>query len=62
MLAVIMHDMTTGTISASNAVSLRESGGFAVPMVLYIDAMSVYAAVTAVFIRILADSSVLCYL
>ena len=54
--------MATNTISAANSVSLRETGGFAIPMVLYLDAMSVYAAVTAVFIKIPADSSVLCYL
>ena len=60
--AVILHEMTTGIISASNAVTLRESGGFAVPMVLYPDAMSVYVAVTAIFIKTPADSSVLCYL
>ena len=32
------------------------------PMVLFIDALSVYAAVTANQIKIPADSSVLCYL
>ena len=31
-------------------------------MVLYIDAMSVYAAITALQIKVPADSSVLCYL
>ena len=62
MLAVILHEMLTGQPSAAKARDLRETGGFAVPMVLYIDALSVYAAVTANQIKIPADSSVLCYL
>ena len=41
---------------------MRENGGYSVPMVLYLDALSVYAAVTAVFIKTLADQSVLCHL
>ena len=62
LLAVILHEMLTGLPSAEKARNFREHGGFALPMVLYIDALSVYAAVTALQIKIPADSSVLCYL
>ena len=62
MLAIILHEMLTGVATAAAARQLRETGGLVVPMVLYIDAMSVYAAVTAIQIKIPADSSVLCYL
>ena len=62
LLAVILHEMLSGVASAAAARQLHETGGMIVPLVLYIDAMSVYAAVTATQIKIPADSSILCYL
>ena len=62
LLGVILHEMLTGVATAAAARQLRETGGMSVPMVLYIDAMSVFAAITALQIKVPADSSVLCYL
>ena len=58
-LAQTIHEISTGKISAVSGMQLRESGGFAMPMVLYLDALSVYAALTATFQKIPADQSVL---
>ena len=37
-------------------------GGYSVPMVLYIDALSVHAAVCATFIKTPAEQGILCHL
>ena len=58
LLGVILHEMLSGVATATAARQLREQGGMVVPMVLYIDAMSVYAAVTATQIKVPADSSI----
>ncbi|MFM7983651.1 MAG: hypothetical protein ACKPKO_30440, partial [Candidatus Fonsibacter sp.] len=39
----------------------RDHGGYHVPMILHIDAMSVFAALTASFIKIPADNGMLSY-
>ena len=62
LITQAFHGANTGNISAANSRDMRENGGYSVPMVLYIDALSVYAAVTAVFIKTPADQSVLCHL
>ena len=62
VLAQTLHEMYTGNTSAYGSRHLRENGGYKIPMVLYIDALSVFAAATAVFIKIPADQSVLCHL
>ena len=62
LLAQTLHELQTGAVTASNCVNLRDNGGYAVPMVLYIDALSVYAAIIATFIKTPADQSVLCHL
>ena len=62
VLAQTLHEMQTGDTTAHSSRQTRENGGFKIPMALYIDALSVYAAVTAVFIKIPADQSVLCHL
>ena len=41
---------------------MMENGGYKIPMILYIDALSVFAAATAVFSKTPADQSVLCHL
>ena len=45
--------------SAAEAKTLRETGGWNVKLILYVDAMSVYAAVTATFTKIPAEKSLL---
>ena len=54
-----LDEMITGRISAKEALERREFGGWAVPAALYLDAMSVTAAVTATFVKVPADNGVL---
>ena len=61
LLAQTFHEIATGEMSAQSGRTLRDSGGYKVPMILYLDAMSVYAAITAAFQKIPADQSVLCH-
>ena len=57
LLALSLHEFTAGAQSAAQAKTLRETGGWNVKLSLYVDAMSVYAAVTATFIKIPAEKS-----
>ena len=59
LLLQTLDEMQTGRISAAEALSRREDGGFAVPAALYLDALSVFAAITATFIKTPADNGVL---
>ena len=59
LIAQMLHHMTTGVGGVHEGRRLREDGGYASPMGLYIDALSVYAAVTATFIKTPADNSCL---
>ena len=61
LLAQQLHEMLSGPVDATEARELRLTGGFAVPMVLIVDAMSVFAAVIATFIKIPAEKSLLCH-
>ena len=47
---------------AAEAKTLRETGGWNVKLSLYVDAMSVYAAVTATFIKIPAEKPLLSHI
>ena len=58
LLAQQMHEMLRGTLTAAAARNMRFDG-FCVPLVLYVDAMSVYAAVTATFVKTPAEKSLL---
>ena len=59
LLALSLHEFNAGAQSAAEAKSLRETGGWSVKLSLFVDAMSVYAAVTATFIKIPAEKSLL---
>ena len=48
-------------MTATEARSQRINDQFKIPQVLYIDAMSVFAAVTAVFVKTPAEKSRLCH-
>ena len=61
LLAQQMHEMLKGPLSAATARQMRFDGGFCVPLVLYVDATSVFAAVTATFIKTPAEKSLLCH-
>ena len=62
LLSQLMHELAHGHISATEARSQRLSGGYKIPQVLYLDAMSVFAAVTAVFINTPAENALLCHI
>ena len=47
MILYILNEMQVGVPSKLDMRILRESGGFAIPAVLCLDALSVFAAVTA---------------
>ena len=56
LLSQLLHEVQTGDNTICTAVNLREMGGYAIPAVLYIDALSVFAAITAAFIKIPSDN------
>ena len=57
-----MHELAHGPMTAAEAREQRLTGGYKIPQVLYIDAVSVFAAVTAVFIKTPAEKSLLCHI
>ena len=59
LLLQCLDEMQTGRSSAAQALKRRETGGYAVPGALYLDALSVFASVTATFIKTPADNGVL---
>ncbi|MFM7983037.1 MAG: hypothetical protein ACKPKO_27310, partial [Candidatus Fonsibacter sp.] len=61
LLSQMLHEIYTGDCTVVGARQRRDHGGYNVPMILYIDAMSVFAAVTASFIKIPADNGMLSY-
>ena len=52
-------EIKSGPISKAQARALRDDGGYSLPMVLYIDAMSVFAAITATYIKHPAEKGLL---
>ena len=62
LLCQILHEVVCGACTALEARTLREEGGFKIPMVLVIDAKSVYAAATAGQVKIPAEKSLLSHL
>ena len=62
LLALFLHEFTAGAQGAAEAKTLRETGGWNVKLSSYVDAMSVYAAVTATFIKIPAEKSLLSHI
>ena len=54
--------MLRGSLTAAAARDMRLDGGFCIPLVLYVDAMSVYSAVTATFVKTPAEKSLLCHI
>ena len=61
LLSQMLLEIPRGPKSAAEAREQRSRGQFEVPLVLYIDAMSVFAAVTATFIKTPAEKSLLCH-
>ena len=61
LMSQLMHELAHGPMTATEAREQRLNGGYKIPQVLYLDAMSVFAAVTAVFIKTPAEKSLLCH-
>ena len=59
LIMLMLHEIQCGLVSKSDARVLRDKGGYAIPMSLQIDAMTVFAAVTATFIKAPAEKSLL---
>ena len=59
LINLMLHETECGSVSASQARSLRDAGGYAIPMCLCVDAMSVYAAITATFVKHPAEKGLL---
>jgi hypothetical protein len=60
LLSHMLKELEVGPLSPSVSRGMCESGGF-IPMALYVDARSVYAAITASCIRAPSDKSLLCH-
>ena len=59
IILLLLHEILVGQTSKAEARKLRESGGYALPMVIQIDALSVYAAITATYIKAPAEKGLL---
>ena len=57
LLALTLHELKRGVQSSNSCRKLGELGGWSVKLALYVDAMSVYAAITAAFLKIPAEKS-----
>ena len=55
LLAQHTHEMLKGPLSAATARQMQFDGGFCVPLVLHVDAMPAFAAVTVTFIKTPAE-------
>jgi len=62
LLQLMLHEIRQGPVSKMQGRQLREQGGYAIPAVVYLDALSVYAAVTATNIKIPAEKSLLSHI
>jgi hypothetical protein len=59
LVNLMLHEITSGPVTSSRAREMRDSGGYAIPMTLQIDAMSVFAAITATYIKHPAEKGLL---
>ena len=61
LLVTLLHQIHCGSTTAAVSKELREIGGYYVPMILVLDAYSVFSAATAGQIKVPADSSLLAH-
>ena len=59
LLTQLLHEADTGDCTLVGAAQRRDNGGYSIPAAVYIDAMSVYAACVASYIKIPADNAML---
>ena len=62
LLMQTLHEVRHGPTSKTKARAMREEGGFSIKGCLCIDALSVYAAVTASTIKVPTEQSRLCHI
>ena len=62
LINLMQHEIHSGPGSKEQARILRDKGGYAMPMVLMIDALSVFAAITATYIKHPAEKSLLSHI
>jgi hypothetical protein len=60
VISQMLYELRHGILEAQKARELRTRGGF-IPIALYIDAKSVYAAITAVAVRVPTEKSLLAH-
>ena len=58
LLSHLLYELEVGPLTAAEARNRRMTGGY-IPLALYVDAKSVYAAITATFIKQPAEKSLL---
>ena len=59
LILLMLHEIEKGTVTCAQARQLRDEGGYAIPMAIQIDAMSVFAAITATYIKHPAEKGLL---
>ena len=59
LILLMLHEIAVGKVPAITAREMRIKGGYSIPMVLQVDARSVYAAITATFIKAPAEKNLL---
>ena len=59
LINLMLHEIERGPVTKSTAREMRDAGGYAVPMTIQIDAMSVFAAITATYIKHPAEKGLL---
>ena len=59
LLLQMLHEIDAGPVTAQQSREMRMNGGYCIPMVLQIDAMSVFAAITATYVKAPAEKSLL---
>jgi len=59
LILLMLHELEKGPVTKAQARQLRDEGGYAIPMTLQIDALSVFAAITATYIKHPAEKGLL---
>jgi hypothetical protein len=59
LICLMLHEIAHGPVTKAQARAMRDEGGYGIPMTLEIDAMSVFAAITATYIKHPAEKGLL---
>jgi len=59
LILLMLHEIESGPVTKAQARQLRDEGGYSMPMVLQVDALSVFAAITATFVKTPAEKGLL---